>query len=90
MNSLRVGDPQERDQRAMVHSHEQKRKRDLINPITRAKPTITRTVVVRKMTREHYLKYYAKDSQGNFIGTDKPAVDSGLFLCRERVRMKIS
>jgi len=38
------------------------------------------TVVARKMPRSHYLKFYAKDSNGNYIGTEKAAVDAGLVF----------
>ena len=79
MNSLSVGDPKETISVPMVLSTEVKRKRDIFLPSGK-QPVVKQTVIVRKMTREHYLKHYAKDSQGNFIGTDKPAVDAGLVF----------
>ena len=36
------------------------------------------------MTREHYLKRYAKDAEGNYIGTDRPAPDAGLVFVPRR------
>jgi len=38
---------------------------------------VTQTVIVRKMPRRWYLKYHAKDSEGQYIGTEKVAVDAG-------------
>jgi len=35
-------------------------------------------VKMRQMTRDTYQKHYAKDPEGNYIGTEKPAVDAGL------------
>jgi hypothetical protein len=32
------------------------------------------------MTREHYLRKYAKDAKGNYVGTESPAVDVGLVF----------
>lgn len=32
------------------------------------------------MTREFYLKHYAKDTEGNFVGTAAPAPDAGLVF----------
>ena len=63
----------------MILSNEQKRKRDLFLPGGRP-GKVTQTVIVRKMTRDHYLKHYAKDAEGNYIGTEKPAVDAGLVF----------
>ncbi|CAG5156500.1 uncharacterized protein ALTATR162_LOCUS4298 [Alternaria atra] len=79
MQSLMVGDPNEEISVPMIHSIEQKRKRDLFLPGGR-NGIVTRTVLVRKMAREHYLKHYAKDAQGNYIGTAQPAPDAGLVF----------
>ena len=79
MQSLRIGDAKEGISVPMVLSTEQKRKRDIFLP--GGKPgKVTQTVIVRKMTREHYLKHYARDAEGNYIGTEKPAVDAGLVF----------
>ncbi|KAH7069021.1 hypothetical protein BKA63DRAFT_520467 [Paraphoma chrysanthemicola] len=79
MQSLLVGDPQEIIAVPMVHSTEQTRKRDLLLPFGK-RGAVTQTVLVRKMTREHYLKRYAKDAEGNYIGTEAAAVDAGLVF----------
>lgn len=78
MASLREGDPKETISVPMVMSTEHKRKRDLFLPGKGGK--ITQSVYVRKMTREHYLQHYAKDAEGNYVGTDKPAPDAGLVF----------
>jgi hypothetical protein len=44
------------------------------------KGVVTRNVLARKMTREHYLKRYAKDAEGNYAGTEQPAIDAGLVF----------
>jgi hypothetical protein len=79
MHSLSIGDPREMITVPMIHSTEQKRKRDLFLPGGK-KGVVTRTVLARKMTREHYLKKYAKDAEGNYVGTDSPAIDAGLVF----------
>jgi hypothetical protein len=79
MQSLGVGDLQEVILVPMVHSTEQTRKRDLFLPFGK-RGVVTQTVIVRKMTREHYLKRYAKDAEGNYVGTEAPAVDAGLVF----------
>jgi hypothetical protein len=43
-------------------------------------PMISRTVAVRSMTRDFYLKHYAKDVDGNYIGTAAPAPDAALVF----------
>ncbi|CAO2650134.1 Nn.00g014260.m01.CDS01 [Neocucurbitaria sp. VM-36] len=79
MESLRIGDPKDSISVPMVLSTEQKRKRDIFLP--GGKPgKVTQTVIVRKMTREYYLQHYAKDAEGNYIGTEKAAVDAGLVF----------
>ena len=78
MNSLLVGDPKETISVPMIHSVEQKRKRDYLVPFSTG--TVTQHVTARKMTREHYLKHYAKNLEGDYVGTEKPAVDAGLVF----------
>ncbi len=34
-----------------------------------------RTVISRSMTRDCYVKHYAKDEEGRYIGTEKPYPD---------------
>ncbi|KAF2829445.1 hypothetical protein CC86DRAFT_404085 [Ophiobolus disseminans] len=79
MQSLSVGDPSATISVPMVHSTELKRKRDLFFPMGK-RGVVTQTVIVRKMTREHYLKRYAKDAEGNYVGTEAPAIDAGLVF----------
>ena len=79
MDSLRTGDPAETISVPMVHTTEQKRKRDLFLPMGKKGET-TQTVIVRKMTRERYLKKYVRDGEGNFVGTEAPAADAGLVF----------
>jgi hypothetical protein len=79
MQSLMTGDPKATITVPMVHTTEQKRKRDLFLPMGK-KGTITQTVIMRKMTREHYLKRYARDAEGNYVGTERSAVDAGLVF----------
>lgn len=77
MQSLAVGDPKETISVPMIHSVE---KRNLKKLFSSERKTISQTVIVRKMPREHYLKHYAKDAEGNYVGTEKPAVDAGLVF----------
>lgn len=79
MQSLSIGDPQETISVPMVHSTEQTRKRDLFLPFGK-KGEVKQTVIVRKMKRDLYLRKYAKDAEGNYVGTEKPAVDAGLVF----------
>lgn len=37
-----------------------------------------RKITFRKMRRGQYRAHYAKDANGNYIGTEKPAFDAGL------------
>ncbi|KAH7088890.1 hypothetical protein FB567DRAFT_522559 [Paraphoma chrysanthemicola] len=79
MQSLLVGDPKEVIAVPMVQSIEQTRKRDLFLPFGK-RGVVTQTVLVRKMTREYYLQRYARDGEGNYVGTEAPAVDAGLVF----------
>jgi hypothetical protein len=63
----------------MIHSSRKQRKRDLLLPYGKPGP-VTQIVIGRKMTREHYLKHYAKDAEGNYVGTEKAAMDAGLVF----------
>ncbi|KAF2754089.1 hypothetical protein EJ05DRAFT_489354 [Pseudovirgaria hyperparasitica] len=46
----------------------------------RNKHEVVTNVHVRRMTRDHYRKHYAHDAQGEYIGTDKAAVDAALVF----------
>lgn len=61
----------------MIHSSE---KKSFMQILKHMPGTVTRTVIVRKMPRSWYLKHYAKDADGNYVGTEKPAVDAGLVF----------
>jgi hypothetical protein len=79
MLSLNIGNPKEMITVPMIHSTEQKRKRDLFLPMGK-RGVVTQTVLARKMTREHYLKRYAKDAEGTYVGSESPAMDAGLVF----------
>ncbi|KAF2009018.1 hypothetical protein BU24DRAFT_89796 [Aaosphaeria arxii CBS 175.79] len=76
MLALATGDPNEIVPVPMIHSTEKQSFRNLI----RGRTVVTRTVIVRKMPRSYYLAHYAKDAQGNYVGTGKPAADAGLVF----------
>ena len=61
----------------MIQSIEKKSFKTLI---LRERGKVFQTVLVRKMPRSHYLKHYAKDANGKYVGTEKPAVDAGLVF----------
>ena len=61
----------------MIHSSA---KRTLKDIILQDPGKVSQTVIVRKMKRSHYLKFYAKDVEGNYVGTEKPAADAGLVF----------
>lgn len=77
VNALRIGDPNESIVVPMIHTHE---KQTFKTVFLGKNPKVSHTVIARKMPRAHYLKFYAKDSQGNYIGTEKAAVDAGLVF----------
>lgn len=79
MSSLSVGDPQETISVPMILRRESNSLHNY-NPFSRKSGAVTQSVIVRKMTREHYLKHYAKDSEGNFVGTSNPAPDAALLF----------
>ncbi|CAO2653431.1 Nn.00g028420.m01.CDS01 [Neocucurbitaria sp. VM-36] len=79
MSSLTVGDPQETISVPMITRRESFSLHNY-NPFSRKSGEVTQTVIIRKMTRDYYLKHYAKDSEGNFIGTSNPAPDSALVF----------
>ena len=77
MHALQVGDPNETISVPMIHTRE---KQTFKTVFLGVRGKTTHTVVVRKMPRSHYLRFYAKDAEGNYIGTEKPAVDAGLVF----------
>lgn len=79
MASLSIGDPSAIIAVPMIHSSRKQRKRDLLLLYGKPGP-VTQQVIVRKMTREHYLKHYAKDVQGNYVGTERAAIDAALVF----------
>ena len=79
MNSLAIGEPSETISVPMISRMHEKSIHDM-NPFSRKTGKVTQTVAVRKMTREFYLKHYAKDAEGNFVGTSSPAPDAGLVF----------
>jgi hypothetical protein len=79
MSSLAIGDPDETISVPMISRVHHRSIHDL-NPFSRKTGKVTQTVAVRKMTRGFYLKHYAKDAEGNYVGTGSPAPDAGLVF----------
>jgi hypothetical protein len=79
MRSLREGDPQEKIDVPMIHSVQKHGIGDYL-PWGSAGKVKRRTVVIRQMTRDTYLRHYAKDDGGNYVGTEKMYPDAGLVL----------
>jgi hypothetical protein len=50
------------------------------NPFSRKQGEVRQSIVIRQMKRSQYLAHYAKDAQGNFVGTGTPAPDHGLVF----------
>lgn len=74
MRSLREGDPNDKIDVPMIHSTHKLSFGDYL-PFGSAMKTGKRTVIPRSMTRDCYIKHYAKDEGGNYIGTEKPYAD---------------
>jgi hypothetical protein len=79
MRSLQDGDPQEKISVPMIHTEQKHGIGDYL-PFGSAGKTKRRTIIMREMTRDTYLKHYAKDDAGNYIGTEKMFPDAGLML----------
>jgi hypothetical protein len=62
----------------MIHSDDSKSLADYLR--FRNVGTVTRRIIVRPMTRALYLERYARDVNGEFIGTGQPAPDAGLVF----------
>ena len=75
---LLEGDPSEIINVPMIHSDDSKSLADYLR--FRNVGTVTRRVIMRRMTRALYLERYAKDANGEFIGTGRPAPDAGLVF----------
>lgn len=74
MRSLREGDSNEKVDVPMIHSTHKLSFGDYL-PFGSAMKIGKRTVISRSMTRDCYIKHYAKDEEGNYIGTEKPYPD---------------
>jgi hypothetical protein len=79
MSSLATGDPAETISVPMI-SRTVANSIHNYNPFSRKSGAVKQSVTVRKMTREFYLKHYAKDPEGNYVGTGAKAPDAGLVF----------
>jgi len=83
MRSLREGDPDETISVPMIHTVPKTSLGDYV-PFMSAGKIKRRTVIVRKMTRDCYLKHYAKDEEGNYVGTERPFPDASLVFVQSK------
>jgi hypothetical protein len=83
MRSLREGDPDETISVPMIHTVQKTSLGDYV-PFMSAGKVKRRTVIVRKMTRDCYLKHYAKDEEGIYVGTERPYPDAGLVFVQSK------
>lgn len=74
LRSLHDGDPNDKVDVPMIHSTHKLSFGDYL-PWGSAMKTGKRTVISRSMTRDCYVKHYAKDEEGNYIGTERPYPD---------------
>ncbi|KAJ4984903.1 hypothetical protein SVAN01_09597 [Stagonosporopsis vannaccii] len=74
LRSLHDGDLNDKVDVPMIHSTHKLSFGDYL-PWGSAMKTGKRTVISRSMTRDCYIKHYAKDEDGNYIGTEKPYAD---------------
>jgi hypothetical protein len=79
LDSLREGDPNDKVDVPMIHSTHKLSFGDYL-PWGSAMKTGKRTVISRSMTRDCYIKHYAKDGDGNYIGTERPYPDHQLVF----------
>ncbi|KAF1850572.1 uncharacterized protein K460DRAFT_382240 [Cucurbitaria berberidis CBS 394.84] len=79
MDALAVGDPQETISVPMI-SRRVANSIHNYNPFSHKSGKVVQSITVRNMTRENYLKFYAKDAEGNFVGTSHPAADAALVF----------
>ncbi|EMD62468.1 hypothetical protein COCSADRAFT_38396 [Bipolaris sorokiniana ND90Pr] len=50
------------------------------NPFSHKQGEVRQSIVTRRMKRSQYLAHYVKDTNGNFVGTGRPAVDAALVF----------
>ena len=50
------------------------------NPFSRKQGEVRQSIIIRQMKRSYYNAHYAKDAEGNFVGTGTPAPDLGLVF----------
>ncbi|KAH7377616.1 hypothetical protein BKA66DRAFT_421931 [Pyrenochaeta sp. MPI-SDFR-AT-0127] len=79
LSSLATGDPDETISVPMIHRRDSTSIHRL-NPFSRKDGGTKQYITARKMKREQYLKHYAKDADGNYVGTHSPAPDAGLVF----------
>ncbi|KAF3005060.1 hypothetical protein E8E13_009472 [Curvularia kusanoi] len=79
LSSLLEGDPNDKVDVPMIHTTQKHSMGDYL-PWGSAGKTGKRTVISRSMTRDCYVKHYAKDKDGNYIGTEKPYPDHQLVF----------
>lgn len=79
LRSLHDGDPNDKVDVPMIHSTHKLSFGDYL-PWGSAMKTGKRTVISRSMTRDCYIKHYAKDEEGNYIGTERPYPDHQLVF----------
>lgn len=79
LRSLHEGDPNDNVDVPMIHSTHKLSFGDYL-PWSSAMKTGKRTVISRSMTRDCYIKHYAKDEEGNYIGTERPYPDHQLVF----------
>ncbi|KAL6712033.1 hypothetical protein ACN47E_003076 [Coniothyrium glycines] len=80
LTNLQRGDPDETISVPMVHRKDSTSLHRL-NPFSRKGYEKTpHYITARKMKRSQYLAHYAKDAEGNYIGTSNPAPDAGLVF----------
>lgn len=80
LTNLQKGDPDETIAVPMVHRKDSTSLHRL-NPFSRKGYEKTpHYITARQMKRSQYLAHYAKDAEGNYIGTGNPAPDAGLVF----------
>lgn len=80
LNSLSHGPLDETVSVPMVHRKDPTSLHRL-NPFSRkGYEKVESYITARRMKREQYLKHYAKDAEGNYVGTAPPAPDAGLVF----------
>ncbi|KAJ4364482.1 hypothetical protein N0V83_009076 [Neocucurbitaria cava] len=83
MDSLLHGDPTETISVPMITRRETTSIHNY-NPFSRKSGKVVQSVHVRRMTREQYLKHYAKDAEGKYVGSGTAAPDAALVFVPEK------